>query len=107
MRSARLCSYPGCTELVHSGSRCGAHVETYHKQSYRVWYQTREWQQIRTAQLLKEPWCAECKKQGVMKMATDVDHINAHRGDWDLFINGPFQSLCHSHHSSKTIQEVM
>jgi 5-methylcytosine-specific restriction protein A len=106
-RSARPCSYPGCNELVYHGSRCGAHVETYHNQDWRAWYQTPEWKRIRAAQLLKEPWCIECKKEGRMTVATDVDHIERHQGDKQKFFNGPFQSLCHSHHSSKTIREVM
>lgn len=42
--------------------------------------------------------------------ATDVDHVIAHRGNWDLFLGGDenysnLQGLCHAHHSEKTAQE--
>lgn len=106
-RSARPCTYPGCTELVTSGSRCGAHVEVYHKQGYRAWYQSPEWRRIRADQLQAQPWCEDCKARGEMTLATDVDHVIPHRGDVKVFMSGPFRSLCHSCHSKKTIREVM
>jgi hypothetical protein len=90
---------------VRVGSRCGAHVETYHDQDYRKLYRTREWARIRRAQLDENPWCAECLKVGAHTLASDVDHVQAHRGQ--AFFDGPFQSLCHSHHSKKTMSEVM
>jgi 5-methylcytosine-specific restriction protein A len=61
---------------------------------------------MRIAQLAKEPWCAECLKLGEYTPATDVDHIERHNGDLKKFYSGKLQSLCHSHHSQKTAEEV-
>jgi 5-methylcytosine-specific restriction protein A len=105
-KAARVCSYPGCTALVAHGSRCGAHVRTQEQRDWLALYRTAEWQRLRVRQLREEPWCEECKKQGEMNLATDVDHIYPHRGDRFKFFNGPFQSLCHSCHSRKTLKEV-
>jgi hypothetical protein len=27
-----------------------------------------------------------------------VDHIEPHKGNWEAFWSGPFQTLCHDHH---------
>lgn len=105
-RAGRICAQPGCNEIVFGGSRCTKHAEVFHQQFYRAWYQTEQWRAIRAQQLLKEPWCIECWKIGVMKAATDVDHRDPHRGDEAKFFAGPFDSLCHSHHSQKTQREV-
>lgn len=105
-RAGRVCAHPGCSEVVFHGSRCGAHVEVFHQQDYRRWYQTPEWKRIRIEQLQREPWCRDCAARGLMVKATDVDHIEPHRGDRELFFKGPFASRCHSCHSKKTQGEV-
>lgn len=105
-RALRQCTYPGCGALVSHGSRCAAHAEAWHNQDYRAWYRTDRWRQIRAQQLLIQPWCEECRKGGRMVVATDVDHIEPHRGDESRFYGGPFQSLCHRCHSRKTQRET-
>lgn len=103
------CAYPGCPELVRSGY-CDAHKRTqpdYHKPEHQRLYGTPGWKQLRRAQLAREPWCRDCLAQGVYTVATDVDHIAAHRGDERLFYDANnLQSLCHSCHSRKTAKEV-
>jgi 5-methylcytosine-specific restriction protein A len=32
--------------------------------------------------------------------ATVCNHKVRHEGDWDLFVGGPFESLCKAHHDS-------
>ena len=105
-RFARQCSHPGCTALVYQGNRCAAHVEVYHDQNYRAWYRSPEWARIRKQQLLEQPWCEDCRAAGKLELATDVDHVIPHRGDRNIFMSGPFRSLCHSCHSKKTVREV-
>jgi 5-methylcytosine-specific restriction endonuclease McrA len=105
-RAARICSFPGCPEIAVEGGRCRKHREMYHAQSYRAWYRTERWRTICAQQLQREPWCAECLRAGEMKKATDVDHINPHQGNEAKFWAGPFQSLCHAHHSQKTQREL-
>ena len=66
----------------------------------------REWRKIRAAQLAAYPWCARCLDDDVYRLATEVDHVEPHRGDREKFLRGPFESLCKSHHSRKTAREV-
>lgn len=45
-------------------------------------------------------------RQGLIEQATDLDHIEPHRGDMTLFWDHDnWQSLCHSCHSAKTASE--
>jgi hypothetical protein len=41
-----------------------------------------------------------CHQQGIFSMAEVVDHITPHKGNEQLFYDGPFQSLCKLHHDS-------
>jgi len=110
-RSLRPCAYGGCANLVESGY-CDAHrglaaaVQPDHHREWQHLYNSARWRKIRARQLIKAPFCAECMKRGVFTMATDVDHIEPHRGDIVLFFRGPFQSLCHPCHSKKTAIEI-
>jgi len=69
-------------------------------------YNDPRWKRIRIVQLALYPWCARCLEHGVYEPATDVDHIERHGGNEEKFFSGPFDSLCHSCHSSKTAKEV-
>lgn len=108
------CRYPGCPELVRSGY-CATHTQLRTAEENRLYhddpqikalYNSNAWKRIRIAQLAREPWCAECLKQGIYTVATDIDHVQPHHGDRSLFFKGPFQSLCHVDHSRKTAGEV-
>ncbi|HEV7344279.1 MAG TPA: HNH endonuclease [Devosia sp.] len=61
---------------------------------WRRWYKTAAWQRRRRQQLLDEPLCAYCLREGRITAATVADHVEPHRGDEDLFWNGELQSLC-------------
>jgi hypothetical protein len=39
-----------------------------------------------------------CQARGLVTIAAVVDHITPHRGNWNAFLVGPFQSLCASCH---------
>jgi 5-methylcytosine-specific restriction protein A len=70
-------------------------------------YNSKRWQDMRAIHLAQEPWCRECLKLNVYEFATEVDHITPHKGDPVLFFDRKnLQSLCNSHHSSKTAEEV-
>ncbi|MCY1296492.1 HNH endonuclease [compost metagenome] len=65
-----------------------------------------KWQKARERFLAKRPLCRMCSEQGMVVVATDVDHIIPHRGDQALFWDeGNWQPLCHSCHSAKTQTE--
>ena len=63
---------------------------------------------MRAAQLAKDPWCADCMKEGAHTLAKEADHIIPHDGDVALFFDEDnLQSLCKPHHSRKTAKEVL
>ena len=59
-----------------------------------------EWQQARLEHLQREPLCRMCKAQGLVTLATVVDHIRPHNGNQELFWDrSNWQSLCARCHS--------
>lgn len=61
----------------------------------------RKWMAIRQAVLTSEPRCTECRKDGRISIATEVDHIVAlHKGGTDELSN--LRGLCVEHHLAKT-----
>lgn len=106
----RPCRHPGCPALTRDGY-CPKHKPA--KASRRVsaqwhgWYSLPIWtEDLRPAQLLREPFCRECAKRGIRTRATVVDHVKPFRGDWELFVDpANHQSLCKHHHDQKTAQE--
>ena len=107
-RSLHKCTYPGCSSLVKSG-RCSKHssARIYRDANAVRLYNSYEWKVLRKEQLEKEPMCMDCMLNNIIKVATDVDHIQPHRGDPKLFFDkNNLQSLCKKHHSMKTAREV-
>ncbi len=103
------CKHAGCPELTREGW-CPKHQPQHRRRvsaEYHGWYNLPIWtQRLRPAQLLREPFCRECARQGKRTRATVVDHIVPHRGDWALFVDaGNHQSLCKYHHDQKTARE--
>ncbi len=111
----RPCRHPGCFRLSTAGW-CPEHAPKNSRPDMRSdqakqWhklYNTKLWTDIlRPEQLLREPFCRECAKLGYRVRATDVDHVQPHRGDLELFLDpGNLESLCHSCHSAKTWAEM-
>ena len=120
----KICAYPGCRRPVPIDGRfcvkhaaAGAALDAKQKEqreSRRRRYKGSaakrgygyRWQQLRAAFLREHPLCEECQKKGVIKAATDVDHIKPHRGDLDLMWDRDnLQALCHECHSRKTARE--
>ncbi len=113
MKPLRSCRHPGCSQLVREGY-CPAHKPKARDQrsaeaaSWHGWYNLLGWKDdLRPAQLLREPFCRECAKKGIRTPATDVDHDVDHKGDWAKFTDrSNLQSLCHSCHSRKTARDL-
>ena len=107
-RPPRPCRHPGCRELTRDGW-CERHrpQRTGRRESaaWHSWYSLPVWtDDLRPAQLLREPFCRECARRGVRTAATDVDHVQDHKGDWARFTDREnLESLCHSCHSRKTM----
>ena len=105
----RRCAYPGCTMLTDSGY-CQTHKPKQKRAASASWHwmyraPQLHWPERREAQLIAEPFCRECARRGLRVPATDADHVIPHRGDVKLFTTGELQSLCHSCHARKTMQE--
>ena len=109
----RLCTHPGCGVLTREGY-CPKHKpkdrdrRSEEVSAWHLWYGLPIWKYtLRPQQLIREPFCRECTRQGLRVRATDVDHIRPHRGSWALFIDPKnHQSLCHACHSRKTAAEM-
>lgn len=112
IRSARPCSQRGCPELVRTpGERyCEAHKKEKDAQynaergsAASRGYGAR-WRKLRLMFLRANPLCYECLNHGIIKEATDVDHIISKKsGGTDAWDN--LQPLCRECHSKKTAKE--
>lgn len=109
-RSPRPCAQPGCNVLVASGSRCAIHARAvrreYRPKEVQDLYNSKRWKAMRRRVLMDTPWCADCLREGKRVVATDVHHVRPHLGDAIRFWDGPFEALCHAHHSKKTADEI-
>ena len=71
------------------------------------WYNTKPWDRRRKLQLRQQPLCEICLREGRLEPAEIADHVQPHRGDYNLFRLGPLQSLCKKcHDQTKHIVEL-
>jgi 5-methylcytosine-specific restriction protein A len=104
-RAAKVCSRPGCANLVTGrGSLCVEHERArqrsqFHrrKQAGRITDYGPEWPVVRNEYILNHPFCVVCGGP-----ATQVDHITPVSKGGSILDWGNLQSLCHRHHSQKT-----
>lgn len=69
----------------------------------RALYRSARWRTERAAFLHDHPLCAECQRNGAIRPASVVDHIDPHCGDEAVFWNrNRWQALCASCHGKKT-----
>ena len=90
----KKCRHPGCFCLAVSGSDfCDKHQvrpavlarpEKRELTASQRGYGSK-WRKLRGWYIRAHPLCEECKRQGRITQATDVDHIVPHRGDQKLF----------------------
>lgn len=106
----RRCVYPGCRMLT-ADRYCPAHKpKPRPDKASAAWHYLYTdprygWVKRSRDQLIREPFCRECWRQGIRTPATEVDHIKPHRGNVESFLHGELQSLCHACHSRKTMAE--
>ena len=103
----RPCSHPGCGVLVRDGTgRCPKHPkQSWSKKPTAVKRITgRPLQRLRAELFAREPLCRECVKLGLVKLATQRDHIvSLEEGGQDVESN--VQPLCDEHHDTKSKAE--
>ena len=109
-KALRPCREPGCAAYALPGSSmCARHAaarEAARRSERCLWYSSARWVRERGAFLRAHPLCEECRRQGRITPASQVDHIRPHRGDAGLFWDqGNWQSLCAACHSRKTAAE--
>lgn len=65
-----------------------------------------KWRKARLRFLRQNPLCVHCLDEDEITPATVVDHIQAHKGDRELFWDEDnWQALCKMHHDIKTAKE--
>jgi len=72
-------------------------------------YHTARWKRTRKRVLDDDPYCAECRRQGVLQLAEVVDHVLGHDDvDWQrrFFDTRFLQGLCRACHAAKTVKEL-
>ena len=98
------CSAPGCAALT-AGGPCPQHArqrEQYRGNASERGY-TWRWRQYAIRFLSAHPLCANPYRAHGDELATDVDHIEPHRGDPEKFWNrANHQPLCKACHTRKT-----
>lgn len=112
--STPYCSELGCKNprsklngycLEHGGKDKPKYTSKYNdaRKEQSKFYKTRQWLALRQIQLSKYPLCEGCRAEGTIMAATTVDHLFpwTQIGETAFFIN-KFQSLCATHHATKT-----
>ena len=103
----RPCTHPGCGVLVRDGTgRCPKHPKQQwaKKPDAPKRITGRKLQRLRAELFARDPLCAECKRQGRVKLATQRDHIQSlEEGGADDDSN--VQGLCHDCHDAKSKAE--
>ncbi|MFG0755366.1 HNH endonuclease signature motif containing protein [Pseudomonas sp. TYF_14] len=114
LRPQRPCRASGCRALHRNATGyCDSHVDqlkSFVREKPRESSTARgygyKWQQARAGYLAKHPLCIKCQARGLVVAATDVDHIEPHKGDMTLFWDrSNWQALCGPCHSTKTASE--
>ena len=110
-KAERPCKHRGCGALVQAGeSYCESH-KTQHAGDYArsnpehfKLYNNKRWRRYRRMFLAEHPLCinfATCHHE-----ATVVDHIQDHKGDWDVFWDStnhqPMCAYCHNQKTART-----
>lgn len=123
MAVRKICAVGGCSDIAVIGAaRCDYHeaqriAQVNEKKALikkrsvaragAALYASVWWRRERLRFLARFPLCADCAEVGIDAAATDVDHIEPHRGDLALFRDrGNWRALCKSCHSRKTAREV-
>jgi 5-methylcytosine-specific restriction endonuclease McrA len=69
-------------------------------------YQRKEWKDARALHLQLEENCRKCRLLGMLVKATIVDHVIAIEAGGSELEQSNLQSLCTTHHNSKTRRET-
>lgn len=100
----RPCSYPGCGILTVNG-RCDKHKREPWQRTHDVKRMTgRKLQKERALLFAENPLCVECEKVGIVRAATQRDHI-VPLAEGGLDVRENTQGLCDECHAVKVKEE--
>jgi len=68
-------------------------------------YNGRKWRNLRKIILAKHPLCVMCEREGLVEVATVVDHIIPVKKGGAGYDENNLQSLCKKHHDSKSARD--
>ncbi len=119
-RAQSFCQQPGCRVIAERGGLCDQHRQQRKAEDFKRFKAKRpvqasnsergynhRWNKARVVFLAKHPLCRDCERRGLLTPATVVDHIQPHRGDYELFWDSDnWQPLCATCHGRKTLAEV-
>ena len=106
------CAHQPCASLVNAPqTHCQKHLPQHHAQLNKQrkptpqdkFYHSTRWRKARGGHLSKHPWCTA---DGCKDIATVVDHITPVADGGEFWNTDNYQSLCHRHHSAKTMREI-
>lgn len=107
-RLAKPCKHAGCPKTTRFRF-CEEHGKQHSRQLSRQRPSPskrgygRAWQKTRALVLAEEPLCKECERAGVVRLATEVDHIiPLRRGGTHDRAN--LQPMCAACHKRKTVK---
>ncbi|MBA7564371.1 HNH endonuclease [Candidatus Atribacteria bacterium 1244-E10-H5-B2] len=111
----KSCSYPLCNKLVETGiTYCDKHKKKVSK-AYQIrrtdieeqtFYKSYRWRKLRKYKLSRDPLCAICLREEIVKEAAMVDHIKPIKNSGDLMAMDNLQSLCVPCHNRKKVKEM-
>lgn len=112
-KTKKPCAFPRCPATVPAGTKyCETHRHLLNDEKQgnnrqrRKLYDTSRWRKLRNLKINSDPLCEECLRNDRITGAEEIDHIQPHKGNSDLFFDYKnLQSLCKSCHSSKTMRE--
>ena len=109
-----LCHELGCKNISskfnrfcieHGGRDAQVYNPKYNanRKHFNKKYNTKQWEVLRQIQLSKQPLCIACQSEGIIVPALVVDHLFpwSQISEQAFYINR-FQSLCATHHATKT-----
>jgi 5-methylcytosine-specific restriction enzyme A len=103
----RPCTHPGCGKLVHDGSgRCERHPRPAWAKKVNAPKRItgRRLQALRAELFARNPLCAECERQGRVRLATQRDHVIS-LGEEGTEDDDNVQGLCADCHAEKSLAE--
>ncbi len=109
MPAIKICSHPGCRKLTDGTPKCEAHTAIKRPARYVPrkekdrFLDSAAWRKLSKWKLQATPYCEDCRDNGEIRPANDVDHVIPRAERPDLALNEDnLRSLCDSCHGRKT-----